>query len=86
MILMMEAIMNDPHNSTSTDILTTGEVSRSLGISADRVRQLERCGQLPARRTETGVRLFERTTVEEFRRKRERKRSTTYRKPFVREW
>ncbi len=78
--------MNTHRNSTSSDILTTGEVSRSLGISTDRVRQLERCGQLPARRTETGVRLFERTVVEEFRRKRERERGTTYRKPFVRGW
>ena len=78
--------MNDPHNSSSSDILTTGEVSRELGISTDRVRQLERCGELPAKRTETGVRLFARSAVEEFRRKREGDRRTTYRKPFVRGW
>ena len=54
-------------NLTPSDFLTTGEVSRILGISPDRVRQLERVGTLPARRTETGVRVFERGIVEEFR-------------------
>lgn len=68
--------MNDRQNFTSADILITGEVSRSLGISADRVRQLERCGHLPAQRTETGVRLFKRTAVEAFRQQRERKRGS----------
>lgn len=68
--------MNHPHNSRSDDILMTSDVSRTLGISTDRVRQLERCGQLPAKRTETGVRLFTRSAVEEFRQRRERKRGS----------
>lgn len=68
--------MNDCRQTASWEFLTTGEVSRSLGLSTDRVRQLERCGELPARRTETGVRLFERTAVEAFRQQRERKKGS----------
>jgi len=66
--------MKAPRNPTGFDVLTTGEVSRVLGLSADRIRQLERYGELPARRTETGVRLFERATVEAFRRSRDERR------------
>lgn len=68
--------MKAPQNSSCADILTTGEVSRALGLSTDRVRQLERYGELPARRTETGVRLFSRTAVEEFRQQRQRKQGS----------
>ena len=64
-------------NNLSGAFLTTGEVARSLEISADRVRQLERCGALPASRTETGVRLFDRSAVEAFRQQRELKRGST---------
>lgn len=67
--------MNDPQHSTPTDILMTGDVARELEIGPDRVRQLERCGILPARRTEAGIRLFERADVEEFRRRREKQRA-----------
>lgn len=68
--------MTHLQENPACSFLTTGEVSRSLGISADRVRQLERCGALPARRTETGVRLFDRSVVEVFRQQRERNRGS----------
>ncbi|WP_083448157.1 MerR family DNA-binding transcriptional regulator [Nitrospira moscoviensis] len=66
----MELSPSSPHSDSSPKILTTGEASRALGMSPDRVRQLERCGVLPAIRTETGVRLFERATIEQFQRTR----------------
>ncbi|WP_413933387.1 MerR family DNA-binding transcriptional regulator [Nitrospira sp. BLG_1] len=56
------------------EILTVGEVSRALGMSADRVRQLERIGVLPATRTATGVRIFSRSAVEAFRKQRQERR------------
>lgn len=59
------------NSAASVEILTVGEVSRALGMSPDRVRQLERVGVLAARRTESGVRIFARTVIDEFRRKRE---------------
>lgn len=56
-------------------LLTTGEAGRYLGISSERVRQLERSGQLPATRTINGIRLFTSSTVEGFRRRRQQKRA-----------
>jgi len=56
--------------AVAADIMTVGEVSRELSMSPDRVRQLERVGVLPATRTGTGVRIFTRRAVEEFRRQR----------------
>lgn len=55
-------------------LLTIGGAARILGLSTQRVRQLERSNLLPALRTETGVRLFERKVVERFRQERERNR------------
>lgn len=55
-------------------LFTTGEAGRYLGISSERVRQLERAGQLPAERTINGIRLFTSDTVEGFRRRREKRR------------
>lgn len=60
-------------NRQQSKFLTVGEAARALGISADRVRQLERSNVLPALRTETGVRLFERTVIEEFWQRREKR-------------
>ena len=40
------------------DLFTVQDAARELGISADRVRQLERAGLIPCLRTPTGVRLF----------------------------
>ena len=50
-------------NENDTQILAT-ESGRILGLSADRVRQLADRGDLQARRTEGGVRLFNRADVE----------------------
>ena len=53
-------------------LLTTIEVSRVLGLSPDRIRQLARSGELRAEfSTGTGVRLFDPRTVEKIRLKRE---------------
>ncbi len=51
---------------TSASFWLTGEVAQRLGVSAERVRRLERTGRLTARRTETGIRLFDRLSVERF--------------------
>ena len=61
------------HLVRAVEILTVGEASRELGMSPDRVRQLERTGILRATRTATGVRIFSKNVIEEFRRHRERK-------------
>lgn len=61
----------DVTNRPASNLLTVGEVSRILNISSDRVRQLERSRVLTAIRTETGVRIFERTTIEEYQRYRD---------------
>jgi DNA-binding transcriptional MerR regulator len=68
--------MNNRQSMVSADaIMTTSDVSRALDISVDRVRQLERVGVLTARRTESGVRIFSRTVIDEFRRRRGAKRT-----------
>ncbi len=61
--------------AVAVDIMTVGEVSRELSMSPDRVRQLERVGVLQATRTGTGVRIFSRNVVEEFKRQRKQKRA-----------
>jgi excisionase family DNA binding protein len=48
------------------EFLTVGEAARALGLSPDRVRQLERAKVLRALRTQTGVRIFERHEIEEY--------------------
>jgi excisionase family DNA binding protein len=60
--------------TVAADIMTVGEVSRELSMSPDRIRQLERVGVLEAARTGTGVRIFSRNVVEEFKRQRKQKR------------
>lgn len=54
-------------------LFTTGDASRYLGVSAERVRQLERSGQLRAERTVNGIRIFSLSAVEELRRRRQNK-------------
>lgn len=49
-------------SSAVPQLLTTSDVARLLGVSADRVRQLARMGQLPYSRTPYG-RLFDAATV-----------------------
>jgi excisionase family DNA binding protein len=48
------------------EFLTTGDVARALGKSADWVRELERQGRLPALKTRSGQRLFMAADVEVF--------------------
>jgi hypothetical protein len=62
------------------DIITTGDAAKILKLSADRVRQLEGAGILTARRTATGVRLFDRSTV--LRLSRERSAALVLRRTF----
>lgn len=46
------------------EALLTSEAARLLGVTSDAVRHMERRGLLPAVRTGSGVRLFDRATVE----------------------
>ena len=55
--------------------ITVSEAARILGLSADRVRQLERTGALPSIRTASGMRLFDRTVVERVAGERQERRS-----------
>ncbi len=50
-------------------LLTTGDTAKRLGLSPDRVRQLEREGKLPAEKTGRGQRLFRAGDVDHFARK-----------------
>ncbi len=52
-------------------ILTSAEVGKRLNLSSERVRQLERTGELHAIRTTNGIRLFTASAIEEFRRQRQ---------------
>jgi excisionase family DNA binding protein len=58
--------------SSSPDYLTTQRVAKELGLSEARVRQLANKGDLPAIRTDGGIRLFARADVEHLRRQRAR--------------
>jgi excisionase family DNA binding protein len=51
--------------------LLTSEVARILDVSAETIRLWERSGRLPARKTEKGVRLFDRRDVERLARERQ---------------
>jgi DNA-binding transcriptional MerR regulator len=50
--------------------LLTSDVARILNCSPDYIRQFENAKQIIARKTENGVRLFDRNDVERFARKR----------------
>ena len=60
--------------NVADQILTSAEVGKRLNLSSERVRQLERAGQLPAVRTTNGIRLFTASAVEEFQQRRESKK------------
>jgi DNA-binding transcriptional MerR regulator len=62
----MEANVND----SPLDFLTTKAAAEILGMSADRVRQLEREGILPCLKSQNGVRMFLRGDVLALDRKR----------------
>jgi len=49
-----------------SDLLSVSEAARILDVAASTIRNYEREGKLPARKTEGGVRLFERETIETF--------------------
>jgi excisionase family DNA binding protein len=55
-------------------ILGTTDVALRLGCSAERVRQLEREGKLPAEKTQRGVRIFRAEDVERLACEREQQR------------
>jgi DNA-binding transcriptional MerR regulator len=59
----------------SATILGTTDVALRLGISAERVRQLEAQGKLHAQRTVRGVRLFDGEEVERFAQEREQQKA-----------
>lgn len=46
------------------ELLTTSDAARELNRSADRVRDYEREGKLPAQKTRSGQRLFKTSDVE----------------------
>jgi DNA-binding transcriptional MerR regulator len=54
------------------DFLTTSTSARILDTSESGVRYLERTGKLQAVRTASGIRLFERSAVEQLRDERQR--------------
>jgi excisionase family DNA binding protein len=49
---------------TMTDLLTTADAARILGVVPATVRLLERTGKLPALKTPGGQRLFQRQDVQ----------------------
>ena len=59
----------------SATILGTTDVALRLGCSAERVRQLEREGKLPAEKMPRGVRVFRVEDVERLAAERERQKS-----------
>ena len=59
--------------TATSELLTTGDAARLIGVSADAVRLWERDGRLPATRTQSGVRLFIREDVEAFAQRRREK-------------
>ena len=52
--------------TATSELLSTGDVARLIGVSADAVRLWERSGRLPATRTAGGVRLFAREDILRF--------------------
>jgi excisionase family DNA binding protein len=52
-------------------LLTISEAAEQLGVSVERVRQIERAGQIQALRTSHGMRLFLADEVRELRARRE---------------
>ncbi len=67
----MEDGMRKVASSLVGTLMSTGTAARVLGLSAERVRQLERTGRLPAAHTTlTGQRLFDAADVEQLRQAR----------------
>ncbi len=62
---LQEAGMAGARRMPDLDLLTVGDAAAMLGLSPDMVRVLHRQGRLRALRTPRGVRLFQRSDVEE---------------------
>lgn len=60
---------------TNSEFMLTADVAREKAVTPATVRQWERSGKLPAIKTVTGVRLFNRSDVEAFAGTRKRTRS-----------
>ena len=58
-----------------TKYVTTSTAARMLGLSSESIRSFAVRGILPALRTESGVRLFERTAIEDLARERAARRA-----------
>ncbi len=63
------------------DLLSPGDAGRLLGVSTERVQQLDREGRLPALRDSAGRRLFRKTDVLRFKAKRARAQRSRGRRP-----
>ena len=61
--------------TTPSNLLTTSAAARILDLTSESVRQYERQGKLPAIRTESGMRLFQRADVERFAKARAARRA-----------
>jgi excisionase family DNA binding protein len=57
------------------EFFTVGDAAKVLRVGPDRVRDFERNGQLPAQRTNGGVRLFRKSDVLRLAAEREQRRS-----------
>jgi excisionase family DNA binding protein len=66
--------MADARRMPELDLLTVGDAAAMLGLSPDMVRVLHRQGRLRALRTPRGVRLFQRSDVENLVRERQSQR------------
>lgn len=55
-------------------LLTTSDAARLLNLAADTIRHLERSGRLPAVKTHSGMRLFNREDVLRLREERAKRR------------
>jgi excisionase family DNA binding protein len=47
-----------------SQLLTTNDAAKIIGVSSETIRLWESCGKLPAQRTASGQRLFRRDDIE----------------------
>ncbi len=63
-------LMMKKRGGIMSDYLTVGDAAKIIKVSADSIRLYEKHGKLPAVRTASGIRLFNRHDVEMFAKKR----------------
>jgi excisionase family DNA binding protein len=63
--------------NASDELMTATDAGHILGLSADMVRTLHRCGRLPALLTTRGHRLFRRADVERLAKERAKERTAS---------